>query len=359
MLNFVISLALHQDGDPIARHASYLAKAKSLRMEFTVKDTRAGSVGSGKSEVVRPNLERFSMKWEGESFLFVQSAKGGLAMRDDLKAYSETTAAPKFGFLPETIAGVAALGYPFFLATPTLKDLYANARVQAMGKETVRGSSCDKVSVSEPGAEANGSVFWIDSEGRLLRWVRTVYSQGRKAVTTFEFTTYEPTASTVPANYANVLPLGYVPYSIPATRTRTVQTGEKAPLGSWTNVRTGKKIDLTTVKPVALVFTDPECAICAQIEPFLAELRKQLKVKGCSLVEVSLGKTRPNTDRKDKDRPVVWDSDGAIEAKFGTPGTPFFFVVDKEGTLVRGFQGYTKDLEKTISKTLLSAFDPD
>jgi hypothetical protein len=151
-----------------------------------------------------------------------------------------------------------------------------------------------------------------------------------------------------------------VPYSIPGPKTRTVQTEEDAPLGTWYDVRRSTKVDVKALaKPFAIVFTDPSCTICAKIEPYLAGLRRQLKAKGCALVEVSLGTKRPDTTLKDKDRTVFWDSDGAIERAFGTPGTPYFLVVDKEGVLVAGFQGYTKELEPTITKTLLAPFQPD
>jgi hypothetical protein len=220
---------------------------------------------------------------------------------------------------------------------------------------------CDKLTVS--GAQTPGSsTFWIDQDGRVLRWARVAVSQGGTFTTTFDFTKFEGTAPSAPAHYALSLPLGYVPFSIPQPKTRIVATGDQAPFGSWLDVRRNSKVDTARLArgvPIALVFTDPECSICAKIEPYLAGLRRQLKAKGCALVEVSLGTKKPNTQGKDKDRTVFWDSDGAIERDYGTPGTPFFFVVDKDGVLVRGFQGYTKELEATITKTLLSAFDPD
>ncbi len=343
----------------IERNKAFVARAKGMTVEYTVTDTRAKETGKARIEIYNPAFERFSIEWGGERFRYFQSLSGGISIRDDWKAYAENYALPRYGMVPETMTGAASYGYPMFMFAPSLDKIYPNSQQTGKGQESIRGVQCDKVTVGPPDNEGNNSTFWIDKDGRVLRWVRVSSAQGQTFTTVFDITKYEGTASNNPGHYTSGLPLGYVPYSIPLPRTRPVQTGEKAPLGSWLDVRRGSKVNVASNKPVAIVFTDPDCLVCAKIEPFLASLRQQLKAKGCSLVEVSLGTKRPNTDRKDKDRTVVWDSDGAIEAKFGTIGTPFFFVVDKEGMLVRGFQGYTKELEPKISQTLLSAFDPD
>lgn len=358
MLALLVGIAIQQQTDPVARFATFLAECKSFTIEYTVKDTRARDTATCKYEAVKPNMEKFSSKWGGEIFTYTHSPKGGISVRNDLKAYAESYAVPVYGYLPDTMSGVSVLAYPYFLFPPTLKDIYQGGQVKAAGQETVRGNACDKVVISSPGG--NNSTFWIGKDGRVWRWSRVTIDNSGSSTTLFEITKFESSAPTTANYYASNLPLGYVPYQIPLPKTRTLQTEDKAAFGQWYDARLDKKTDASKLpRPLAIVFTDPTCAICAKIEPYLAGLRRQLKAKGCALIEVSLGSKRPNTATKDKDRPVFWDSDGAIERAYGTPGTPYFLVVDKSGTLVAGFQGYTKELEPTITKSLLVPFEPD
>jgi hypothetical protein len=356
MLALLVGLAVQQDGDPIARFADFVAKSDSFTLEYTVTDSRAKSKGNCKYEALKPNFEKFSVKWDTESFRYSHSPLGGISVRDDWKTYAESYTVPQIGYLPDTLTGVASLAYPMLLLPPTLREMYANSKVTDMGDETIAGKLCDKVSVA--GTNGNSSTFWIAKDGRIWKWLRLAIDQAGTYTTTFEFSKFESGANKDKAYYSPKLPLGYVPHSIPGPRTRTIQTEEPAPLGSWYDLRKGAKNDAKSLpRPLAIVFTDPACPICAKIEPYLAALRRQLKAKGCTLVEVSLGTQKPDATKKDKDRPVFWDSDGAIERAFGTPGTPYFLVVDKEGTLVAGFQGYSKELEATITKSLLVPFE--
>ena len=363
MLILALLLAAPQQAKAaLDRNAVFMARADGLTAEYQVKAIVADGVGAGKLELRKPNLQRFSLNWETQAFRFTQSAKGSIAIRDDLRDYLESPRTPSFVQPPGAESGLADIGYPNFLISKSVREYVADAEPQYQGQESVQGQTCDKVFiVSQIRASSGRHTFWIDPQGRVLRWLRVISIADGPVEITFDFTKVVATSPSDSASYANDLPVGYMPHAIPETTDRTRMVANRAWFGSWLDLRQNKKVDVAALAKgsfVAMVFTDPDCAICARIEPFLVDLRRQLKAKGCALLEVSLGTKMPDVAKKDKDRTVFWDNDGRIELAYGTPGTPFFFVADKAGLLVRGWQGYTKQSEAKIKKELLMAFEP-
>ena len=337
-----------------------VARSNQLSVEFTVHERGLGTSGRGTLELSAPNMQLFSMKWQGEAFEFRHSRLGGLAIRHDWKEYGQTQAYPVNLRPPPMMAGLADLGYPFILLSPDLTAFARGAEWERQGTETIRGASCDKLHVTMQAQTGAESTVWIDQEGRILRWRRQYATSGGPLDITFDFTRYESRAPTRVSHYGPALPLGYVPSYVPGPRTLTRVVGvDAAAFGNWLNSRTGEHDDVAQLASgarVALVFTAPECEISSRIELFLRTLRKRLKAFDCALVEVSLGREEPELAGKDKDRPVYWDKVGSIERAYGIPATPYFLVADEGGRLVRGWQGHTAEMEDRIVETLTAAF---
>jgi hypothetical protein len=354
-----LTLVALQTGDPIERNAAFMASAKGLSVEFTVTAPYITGQAQCTLKIQRPNMQVFTSKWGTEAFRFFASPAGTLSIRDDWRQYEESPPVPRLVPPPE-IGGISELTYPLFLVLSSLKVFDPEAPREALGQETVRGSVCDRVRIVSDSPVFGGThSFWIDARGRVLRWRREIKTDSGNLDTTMEFTKVEPSAPTEPAHYQGQLPLGYMPASVPTSRANVRMTSQEAVFGKWRDARRGTVVDVAALakgKPVAIVFTDPDCAISASAEPYLSSLRRALKPKGCALIEVSLGSKKPDSARKDKDRQLFWDQDGAIEAVYGVPGTPYFLLVDAKGVIARGWQGYTKATEPEITKTLLGAF---
>ena len=208
------------------------------------------------------------------------------------------------------------------------------------------------MSASDPGTHT----FWVGPSGKILRWKKVVGSgnEGSYSVT-FEITKFDAVEFDA-ARFRLTLPVGYVPAQIPGPRYFAVAVPGPAPLGQWLDARSNKRTDVAAAykkSPFAIVFTDPDSDICARMEPYLLTLRRRLKQEGCALVEVVLGGKKPDLTNKDRDRAVFWDDKGEIERAYGPAGTPTIFLVDKDGKLVTGWQGYSKDREDQITQTLL------
>lgn len=350
-----------QTKGPVERYDAFMAKADGLTLEYRVSEPNMPGVGTCKMELRRPDMQRYSVKLLGESLLYVHSKLGAITIRDDLKEYFESEPLSVNFPPPLELVGMTFVCYPMIVLAKSLKEFDDKAKFEVRGQETVRGRVCDIVFFEGTNLDSVGSnTLWIDQQGRMLKLNQKRVIQDRQANLTYEFTRFEATAPTDPRHYANTLPVGYMPYAVPATRTRTVMVSERAVFGTWMDARTDAKVDVKAMAsgtPVVIVFTDPDCAVSAKIEPFLAAARTKFKAKGCALIEVSLGPKKPDVLKKDKDRRVFWDKDGAIERAYGTPGTPYFLLSDASGRLVRGWQGYTKEQEPAILKELLSAFE--
>jgi hypothetical protein len=362
MVSILLSLAtLGQEADPLARNAAFMSSAKGLTLEFKATMVGVQSVAQAKLVLRGPNMQSFSCKWMGEEFRYIHSKAGWVALRDDLKQYDEGAPFAENRQPYGEFSGIAEFAYPNFVLAGSLKAFDVSGGRTLQGKEAVNGVSCDKVLIDNgqmmnPGAHT----LWIDHDGKVVRWRRVLLTQMGTFDTTVTFTKVERTAPDSPAAYPNSLPIGYMPTSAPVLHTRTVMLGEPAVFGTWTDARRNAAVDVAKLAkgvPVTIVFTDPDCDVSKAAEPYLASLRRTLKAKGCALIEVSLGKKRPDLLRKDKDRQVFWDKDGSIERAYGIPGTPYLLLADKTGTLQRGWQGYAKSKEAEITKQLLSAFD--
>ena len=346
--------------DPVARNAAFMKNAKTLSLEFTVREPNLPGAARATLLLQSPATQKFSCDWTGERFRYVQSAGGTISIRDDWKLYE---VGPTFPILvqPPAFSGYAELAYPGFLLYSSLAEFDKQAPKVVKGTETVQGRRCDIVEVVSQSEVIGGTHrFWIDEQGRVLRWHRVLMTQNGPLETTADYTKVEANPTVPKDAFAIKLPLGYMPTSISGPSARTVMLGNTAPLGTWKDARTNKREDVAKLAAsqfVAIVFTAPDCAISKGAEPFLNQLRRALKPKGCALIEVSLGPSKPDAAGKDKDRRLFWDEDGKIEEVFSPPGTPYMLLVDKKGVLVRAWQGYAKSQDAAIQKHFLTAFD--
>ena len=361
MLSFLlVATVTIQSQDAEDRHAAYMAASKGVSVDFTVREASIRTVGRGRIEIQQPNMQKFTLNWGAEKFEFRHSRLGGISIRRDWKEYHESEAIPVNMAPPTMISGIADIGYPAIIGVPTLQVFSGNNAWEHQGTATVHGQKCDKLTISLDSQQNFGShTVWIDQAGRVQRWNRVFQTQTSQIDIVMDFSNFSQSAPTDLRNYDMTLPIGFVPTQIPFTRTRTLSVAQMAVFGSWMNARTGKHDDVARLVdgvPVAIVFTDPDCEISQTIEPFLRRLRTRLKKEECALIEVSLGRKKPDLTGKDKDRPVYWDRLGSIEKAYGTPGTPYFLLANEDGQLVRGWQGYSKATESEITKELLRAF---
>jgi hypothetical protein len=358
MVSLILALAVPQDA--IARNTAFMKDVKALTTEYRITMNGSSGVGTAKLVARFPDMQKFTLRWAAESMEYMHSKGGALIVRHDLRQYDEARVFPRNIHPYSLIVGLGDLAYPPFLIAGSLESFIPGGKFEPRGQESINGATCDKVFVNSgvPGSVGQHT-FWIDDSGKIVRWNRLMETMSGTFDTTVDFTSFAKDAPTDPAFYKDVLPAGYMPNVIPITKTRTVMLEELAIFGKWLDARTNSKVDVAALaknNTVLVVFTDPDCELSKAAEPLLDSLRRSLKPKGCALIEVSLGTKKPDLSKKDKDRNVYWDKDGAIEAAYGIPGTPYFLMSDKSGTLVRGWQGYAKGQDAAVTQTFLGYF---
>ena len=114
MVSLVLALVTHQDGDPLARNAAFMKGIKGLTAEYRIRLAGNPNVGTAKLVARTPDMQRYTMRWSGESMEYVHSKAGALIVRHDLKQYDESRVFPQniqpFG----PIVGIADIAYPAF-----------------------------------------------------------------------------------------------------------------------------------------------------------------------------------------------------------------------------------------------------
>ncbi len=94
-------------------------------------------------------------------------------------------------------------------------------------------------------------------------------------------------------------------------------------------------LDALAGREVLLVFASPRCPACREMYPHLRAFAQ--KHPEMAVVMVSLGSREENrgvAEEQGLTFPVV-EGDERVMAAYGVPGTPYFYVLDGEGVIVR------------------------
>jgi len=125
---------------------------------------------------------------------------------------------------------------------------------------------------------------------------------------------------------------------IPPQALAAVTVGEKVTEFSLVDVRTGKELALNQVtgrSGVALIFVATECPYSNAFNKVMADLAKEYRAHGITVVGINSNKTesadavKQHADTKGLDFVVLKD-EGQVADQFGATRTPEVFVLDKE-----------------------------
>jgi len=117
-----------------------------------------------------------------------------------------------------------------------------------------------------------------------------------------------------------------------------VTVGEKVPEFSLVDVRTGKEVALNQVSGrsgVALIFVGVQCPYSNAFNKVMADLAKEYRTQGITVVGINANKTESLEDVKQHAESkgldfVVLKDEGQIADQFGATRTPEVFLLDKE-----------------------------
>jgi peroxiredoxin len=144
-----------------------------------------------------------------------------------------------------------------------------------------------------------------------------------------------------------------------------VATGAKAPSfrlsgldGSTTSLQ-----DVLVSGPVLLVFYKISCPVCQLTAPFLERLSATSAIQVIGISQDDASATRGFTERFGVTFPTLLDlSNEGYPASnaYGIASVPSMFLLERDGTITRSFQGFSKrDLEEIGARAGVSPFGPE
>ena len=114
--------------------------------------------------------------------------------------------------------------------------------------------------------------------------------------------------------------------------------GEPAPDFTLQNLE-GESVSLSDLRgsPVMINFWNTGCPPCRNEMPYLQEVYDENRDTGLVLLTINIGQSISTIETflEDNDLalPVLLDSDGAITRRYGMPGIPTTFFIDRDGIL--------------------------
>ena len=137
--------------------------------------------------------------------------------------------------------------------------------------------------------------------------------------------------------------------------------GEPAPNFSLTSLN-GEKITSQSLrgKVVLVNFWATSCSTCIHEMPKMVETYNKFKKQGLELVAIAMSYDAPNyvidyTQTRKLPFKVTYDVSGQLARSFGgVEGTPTTFVIDRNGMIIRRYQGEPtfEELQQLLSNVL-------
>jgi len=140
-----------------------------------------------------------------------------------------------------------------------------------------------------------------------------------------------------------------------------IKVGAEAPDFSLPNAsgQTVRLADFKGKKSVVLDFWASWCGPCRMAMPKVNAVANALKDEPVAFYAVNLQETEDIAKRFIEKNaitlPVLYDRDGTVARNYGVEGIPFLVVIDANGKVAWIHNGYSEDLEKTLTQAVRKA----
>lgn len=334
--------------DPIERLSKYLAEAKAGSVDFSITSPQYEGTGKGSLVWRKPGEQAFRVAWGPGSAAFVQSPGGAIETDRVLRVYQEFPSRSTLVPPPSEVTGLPGLTYPLIIQVGGIKGALPPATKFATGpKQTVEGVETDRIDASFTDGQVTVEArAYVAADGRLIRYREKSESPGGGREIEWTFSKWNLNPAIDATTFSRSVPDGYVPFALEYPYP-PVEVGENAPLGAWTDARTGKPLAadrLAKGKVLLVGFFDSD-------EPSKAALAAWGRLaQGFVSVAVLDGSTAPPSAGN-----AARDNDGTVAKRWRIPGYPFFALVDASGKVSLLSFGFTAAEEAPLRKALLEA----
>ncbi|HEY3779649.1 MAG TPA: DUF2092 domain-containing protein [Fimbriimonadaceae bacterium] len=349
MIPLVISLLVAtQNPDPnavLGRLTKYVGAAHTLSADFVLTSSVEAKPGEAKFVLVRSDKLYFSFVWDGIDYKFVGTPHGSWDANNLTKIYDDDDQW-HFSYPFSMVSGAPNLFTPGFLMDGTLGS-DGVVRVRYVGKSTIDGVETDEIEGQSRKALAD---LYIAADGRPIRYVVT---HGKGAKVQADIKNLKINDAVPDALFANNPPLGYVEYSVPVAEYPT-RIGQPFPTKGWTAAGSSSLEGLFSAKPTLVVITEEGCVPSSKSAPTVASISKTGSVN-VAVASISKSKSVPSGLGS---YPIFYDASGKMPRAMNLFGTPMFFLVGKDGKIMKIWSGFDPDGATAFEKDVLDSLKP-
>jgi len=342
-----VLLFASQVPEPLLRLDHFLKSHPNIEADLAVSTSR-GNSGQGKLTVARPNGLLSVVTFPDTTYTIISNPKESLISSSRLRQYEllPWSTGEDFVLSPLIVDDFRmSLPYPLF-SGEIIKSLPKDAHYRIDGSAMVHGVKTDNVFVviEHPTYHFYGH-FYIDSEGKLLKFAKDMIDTKPITVTT-EVSNYK--YETRPASDFTVrITSGYVPEEFPI-QLSPIGMDHKVPSGKLVDSGSGASADLASLIKSSGMFAivDGAWVDSASGQEALSKVRSAMKADGGPLVLIS-EEAGKGTSSKEK---LYRDPTGKLLAEIRAMGSPMFFLVNKKNVVERLWYGYNPSDEHFLAE---------
>ena len=355
MTMFLATLTLWAAYDtPLDRFEQFMLSRPVVHVGLTATKSGVSAGGVGSYMLERGVGQRYDMAWTDQSYTFLQSDEGIMAIEHTLKAYRKRPAYPILQIPPPELSPLAQEGFPLMFIVARLEEMLPETQWVIRRTEQVDGRELTVVGASADSPQERLDIeIWLDYAGRPWQQRRTVSLPGTTEKVTVRVTEYKQTPITDESTFALQIPLGYITLAAPIVAD-PLAIGQSA---VWPKLKDseGKQIDLAKQfegKRVVLAFTGNDCPASDAWRSQSKQLKDVLAEHDCELVEIRYG----SVAESNVSHTVLWDDDRTSWVDFRVPGTPFFVAIGTNGAVDRLYLGFDPDQSSRWTEVLTKSW---
>ncbi|MCB8932465.1 MAG: TlpA family protein disulfide reductase [Fimbriimonadaceae bacterium] len=354
---FFLLAAQQQAPAALDRFARYVAAAQSLAVDIKLS-TASVADGEGTFQFQRPNRVLFTMKWAGADYSFSSTERGIVEIERSTRHYDEFDAVDRLIAPLSRVSPAPGVGFPSVFVYQDLSQMLPDgARFKQIGKETLKGVQVDHLEAIYQTQRGIGHTnVFVDAQGRLLKMTQSLEGMEGPRVMAFEYSNYRVDHALSLESYLTKIPLGYVPYALPADA-RYFDENDTVGQPVLTGLD-GRSSKLTYGgKGTFILFTSTHCPASQRAAKSLAAVRKHAEDQGYKVVEISAETRRQDVRGLSGAADVRFDPTGTVWTTLGLQGTPSLSLVDGQGKLVRYWYGFDPEKAKAWEQDVVDGLD--
>lgn len=334
------------------RFASLVKKNPAITVDLQVQLENYPSVGRGQFCVSRPDKAQLKVDWGEHSYEFVANGPRRIEIDHFSKIYLEFTDS-RMPFPPGEVSMTPEYAFPSYFVSGDLRHLAPGTTKFKADRKIVQGSSV-LTPVSATFNNQTGVtklLAYIDQNGKLTSLKTDIEDQDGHRVWTVTFSNYRLGTAALPFSVAP--PRGYSPDRLQSPA-YALEMGEAFPWSDWRNASSGAALSGLKGKPILAVYVRSNCEPSKAALKELASINAAVSKTGTRTVLLVSGAKAAAQSFPSK-LPRYYGATANAASSLRSPGTPTFYLIDKQGKLARLWFGFDRDRPKLFSADIIAA----